>query len=131
MAKTLKREIAAMSDNQLAATVRRSAQEIWLAGLGAFSTARSEGNKVFEALVKEGGAIQSRTQKAARAAMRVTTAKAADTRRRLEQLLKNSFDRSFSRFGVPTRKDVELLSKRLSALTALIDKLTAEVSQKR
>ena len=95
-----------MSDNQLAATVRRSAQEIWLAGLGAFSTARSEGNKVFEALVKEGGAIQSRTQKAARAAMRVTTAKAADTRRRLEQLLKNSFDRSFSRFGVPTRKDV-------------------------
>ena len=42
------------SDNQLVQTVRDSAQQIWLAGLGAFSKAQEEGGKVFETLVKEG-----------------------------------------------------------------------------
>src|SRR6218665_2900610 len=39
---------------QFASTVKNSAQQIWLAGLGAFSKAQQEGGKVFEALVKEG-----------------------------------------------------------------------------
>ena len=120
-----------MSDNQLAAAVRRSAQQIWLAGLGAFSTARIEGNKVFVALVREGGAIQLRAQKAAESRVGEATAKAAGTRRRLERLLENGVARPLRRFGVPTRKDLETLSKRLAALTALIDEVTAEVSRKR
>jgi poly(hydroxyalkanoate) granule-associated protein len=48
-------------DNQLAAAVRDSAQQIWLAGLGAFAKAQEEGQKVFEALVKEGTTLQKRT----------------------------------------------------------------------
>ena len=46
-------EGAATGDNpDLAGTVKESAQQIWLAGLGAFSKAQSEGGKVFQALVK-------------------------------------------------------------------------------
>jgi poly(hydroxyalkanoate) granule-associated protein len=41
-------------DSQLAASVKDSAQQIWLAGMGAFSKAQEEGTKVFETLVKEG-----------------------------------------------------------------------------
>ena len=37
---------------QLSSTVKDSAQQIWLAGLGAFAKAQEEGNKVFEALVE-------------------------------------------------------------------------------
>src|SRR3954465_3536549 len=47
---------------QLAGTVKESAQQIWLAGLGAFSKAQEEGGKVFETLGKEGTALQRKTQ---------------------------------------------------------------------
>ena len=50
---------------QLTGTVKDSAQQIWLAGLGAFTKAQAEGGKVFEALVKEGLSIQRKTQAAA------------------------------------------------------------------
>jgi len=131
MANRLKGLAGAMSRNQLAATIRGSAQQIWLAGLGAFSTARKEGNKVFGALVEEGEAIQSLTQKVAKAKLIEGAGKAVGTRRRFEQIIENSVARSFRRFGVPTRKDVDTLSKRLAALTVLTDMLGAEVSRER
>ena len=46
----------------LSDAVKESAQQIWLAGLGAFSKAQAEGGKVFEALVKEGVNMQRKTQ---------------------------------------------------------------------
>ena len=49
-------------DSALASTVKDSAQQIWLAGLGAFSKAQEEGGKVFDALVKEGVSLQRKTQ---------------------------------------------------------------------
>ena len=42
----------------LAGAIKDSAQQIWLAGLGAFSKAQEEGGKVFDTLVKEGLTIQ-------------------------------------------------------------------------
>ena len=62
MVKKLKAMAKDKDDNQLARAVRESAHQIWLAGLGAFSKAREERNKVFEALVKEGKGIQKRTR---------------------------------------------------------------------
>lgn len=130
MAKKLKGLAGAMSENQLAATVRESAQQIWLAGLGAFSTARQEGNKVFEALAREGEVIQVLTQKAAKAGLKETATKAVGVRDRLAQIIEDSVACSFKRFGVPSRKDLDTLSKRVTTLTALIDKITAETSRK-
>ena len=43
-------------------SVKDSAQQIWLAGLGAFAKAQEEGGKVFEALVKEGLGMQRKSQ---------------------------------------------------------------------
>ncbi|TXI19947.1 MAG: phosphohistidine phosphatase, partial [Ottowia sp.] len=45
-------------NNQLASTIKESTQQIWLAGLGAFAKAQEEGGKMFDALVKEGEAMQ-------------------------------------------------------------------------
>ena len=39
---------------QLAEQLKASAQEIWLAGLGALARAQEEGGKMFDTLVKEG-----------------------------------------------------------------------------
>ena len=59
---TAKASTVKKSPAQLTGTVKDSAQQIWLAGLGAFNKAQSEGNKVFETLVKEGLSIQRKTQ---------------------------------------------------------------------
>jgi poly(hydroxyalkanoate) granule-associated protein len=130
MANKLKGLAGAMSGNQFAAAVRESAQQIWLAGVGALSTAREQRNKMFEALVREGKAIQAVTKNGANTTLREAAAKAAGTRDMLEQVLENSFTRSLKRFGVPTRKDIRNLSTRVVALNALVDKVTAEVSRK-
>ena len=53
---------ANLLDSHLAGAVKDSAQQIWLAGMGAFSKAQEEGGKVFEALVKEGMSLQKKTQ---------------------------------------------------------------------
>ena len=64
MAKKVKR-VAAAAGDQWATMIRDSATQIWLAGLGAFSKAQHEGTQLFNALVKEGEAVQKRTTKAA------------------------------------------------------------------
>ena len=46
-------------DSQLSATIRDSAQQIWLAGLGAFAKAQEEGNKVFDALIRVARSLNS------------------------------------------------------------------------
>ena len=47
---------------QLGVKIRESANQIWLAGLGAFSKAQQEGTKMFETLVEEGEKVQERTK---------------------------------------------------------------------
>ena len=131
MAKKFKGLAGALSGNQLAATVCESAQQIWLAGLGAYSTAQQQGGKVFDSLVKQGEAMQPVLQKAAESGFREAAAKAAATRDRLGRVFEDSAARSLKRFGVPTRKDVDALSKRVLALSVLIDRMTQQVSHKR
>lgn len=46
---------------QAQGSVKDSAQQIWQAGLGAFTRAQAEGSKAFESLVKEGVSIQRKT----------------------------------------------------------------------
>ena len=53
---------ASLFDSALASSVKESAKEIWLAGMGAFAKAQAEGKQVFEALVKEGSSLQKKTQ---------------------------------------------------------------------
>jgi len=130
MANKRKGLAGAMSGNKLAATVRDSAQQIWLAGLGAFSGAQVQGNKVFEALAREGAAIQSLAQKAVEARVRVAAEKARATRRKLENVVEDSVARALKRLGVPTSKDIDALSKRIVALTALIDRKSAGASRR-
>ena len=44
--------------DRLSRTLTESAQQIWLAGVGAFGRAQAEGAKLFEALVKEGLSLE-------------------------------------------------------------------------
>ncbi|MFZ4538873.1 MAG: phasin family protein [Propionivibrio sp.] len=123
MGKKLKALAGGLTENQLALTVKDSAQQIWLAGLGAFAKAQEEGGKVFDALVREGEAIQARTRKMTDEKIAVVAGKAAGTWDRLEQVFEDRVARSLGSLGVPSKKDIDKLSKRVVELTAVVQGL--------
>jgi poly(hydroxyalkanoate) granule-associated protein len=114
---------AAPNDSHLSATIRESAQQIWLAGLGAFAKAQQEGTKMFDALVREGESIQHKTRKVAEDKVTEMAAKATGTWDKLEQVFENRVARSLNSLGVPTKDDVAALAKRVEELTAEVEKL--------
>jgi len=124
MVKKLKELAGGASENQLAATIRDSAQQIWLAGLGAFVKAQQEGSKVFEALVKEGESVQAKTRKVAEDKVVELTGKATGTWDKLEQVFEDRVARALHSLGVPTKQDIQTLSKRVAELTEVVQKLT-------
>ena len=124
MGKKLKTLAGGLSENQLAQTVKDSAHQIWLAGLGAFAKAQEEGGKVFDALVREGEGIQARTRKLTDEKIAVVTGKAAGTWDRLEQVFEERVARALGSLGVPSKKDIDKLSRRVVELTAVVQELT-------
>ena len=124
MGKKLKALAGSLTENQLALTVKDSAQQIWLAGLGAFAKAQEEGGKVFDALVKEGETIQARTRKMTDEKIAAVAGKATGTWDRLEQVFEDRVARSLGSLGVPSKKDIDKLSKRVVELTAVVQGLT-------
>jgi len=116
-------------DNQIAAMVKDSAQQIWLAGMGAFSKAQAEGGKVFEALMKEGLALQKKTQGLAEDRINAVTTKmtavaggvtdkAGAQWDKLESIFEARVAKALNKMGVPSRKDIDALIKRIDGLSA-------------
>jgi poly(hydroxyalkanoate) granule-associated protein len=133
---------ASLLDSGLGSTVKDSAQQIWLAGLGAFSKAQEEGGKVFEALVKEGLSLQKKTQAVAEGRINEVTSKvshlagdlsgkATQHWDKLESIFEERVAKAQNKLGVPSRKDIEALNERIDALAAAIAKLGGSVAPAR
>lgn len=136
MVKKLK-ALANSDDNQLADAVRTSAQQIWQAGLGAFAKAQEEGGRVFAKLVKEGTALQKRTQQLANGKVGEvsdTVSKMADSVSKqaagswdkLEKVFEDRVSRSLKSLGVPTQKDIQALTKRVEELNKAVAALSGK-----
>ena len=123
MAQKNNRRTPPPEDHTMPQTLRESAQQIWMAGLSAFAKAQSGGNKVFEALMKEGETLQSRTRQAARDQVDDMAEKASGTWDKLEQVFETRVARTLHTLGVPTHEDIDQLSRRVAELTALVDRL--------
>lgn len=123
MAKKLKALASSVTDNQLTSTIKESTQQIWLAGLGAYAKAQEEGGKIFEALVQEGEALQAKTRQSADEKIAAVTDKTAGTWGRLEQVFEERVARAVASLGIPTRKDIDKLSKRMAELTDVVQQL--------
>jgi poly(hydroxyalkanoate) granule-associated protein len=122
-------------DSALAGQVKDSAQQIWLAGMGAFSRAQAEGTKVFESLVKEGTTLQKKTTTAAEDKISEVTSKmssmAGDVQARagqhwdkLEGIFEERTAKALNKLGVPSAKDVDALMARIDDLSAKVAKLS-------
>ena len=114
---------------RLSKSLSESAQQIWLAGVGAFSRAQAEGTKLFEGLVKEGMGLEQTVRKFAggradvvRDAVenRVGQARerATDTWDKLEKVFEERVQRALVKLGVPSREDLNDPSDRAETLTA-------------
>lgn len=121
----------------MADAVKDSAQQIWLAGLGAFSKAQEEGGKVFNTLVKEGLSIQRKTQSVAEekfssASSRVTSiatdigSKAGHQWDKLENIFEERVAKAVHKLGVPSAKDVDALMARMDELNKNMQKMAAK-----
>jgi len=115
--------------------LRKYTQQIWLAGLGAFSRAEEEGGKLFDNLVKIGEELEHKTRDLAD-----TTAhdlkdkvmeKASDTRGRVERAIDDGLTSTLTRLGIPSQRDLEALSERMDNLTRVIEQLARQLERGR
>ena len=125
----------------LSSTVKESAQQIWLAGLGAFAKAQEEGGKVFDTLVKEGVSMQRKTQSAAGEKLSEATSKmasmASDMSSRasgqwdkLETIFEGRVSKALTKLGIPTTHDIDVLSARIEELNRNMSRMGTKPAAK-
>jgi len=133
----------------IAAPVVDSAREIWLAGLGAFSVAQSEGgkmieqgNKLFEKLVSEGVKLEKKTRNVAGTAVGdikgeveskvgAVRKQAVDNWDKLENIFENRVARVLGQLGVPTADEVNKLSARVQTLSRKVTAMSKPAAKPR
>ena len=115
-------------------TIRASAQKALEAGVQAATGVRQTATSAFDALVKQGAALEARSRRAALAraekAREAACARAEEARTRtveavshLEKVFESRVSKAISKLGVPTARDVRALSRQVAQLQASVEKL--------
>jgi poly(hydroxyalkanoate) granule-associated protein len=136
-----KKASAQAFNSPLSGAIKDSAQQIWLAGLGAFAKAQEEGGKAFESLVKEGLSIQRKTQAVAEERISEATnkvssmatdisSKASGQWDKLESIFEERVAKALNKLGVPSARDVDALIKRIDALNQHVQQLAGKAPAK-
>jgi poly(hydroxyalkanoate) granule-associated protein len=135
----------------LQAKVAQSANRIWLAGLGAFALAEEEGGKMFRSLVKKGAAYEEkgkdqleRIREQVESLAGVARTKATQVAGKVEKGAGRAWGRvgdnvdeavgaALSKVGVPTKDEINKLTRRIEDLTQLVEKRVGngKVAQRR
>lgn len=117
--------------------IKDRAQQIWLAGLGAFAMAGEEGGKLFKNLVKKGEVMEKhnkqRLEQVLTKAEKVQERVQGDARHALTRITRpfeDGVDNAMHRLGVPTRKEIQMLTKRVEELTRVVQKGKARGTRK-
>jgi poly(hydroxyalkanoate) granule-associated protein len=117
-------------------SIMESAQHIWLAGLGAFAKAQGEGSKLFDALVKQGSNLEQQTRKittgkvdevrgAVESSVSQVRERTQETWDRLEQVFESRVSQALGKLGVPGRKELDELLKRVDELNREVKKINS------
>ncbi len=118
-----------------ASNISDRAREIWLAGLGAFAVAQTEGRKIFDTMVAEGERIETATRSVATSATRdlkqnvegrisFVRDTAEDQINKLEKVFETRVGKTLSLLGVPSKEDIQTLSKRVAELSKEVKALS-------
>jgi len=105
--------------------LKESAHDIWLAGLGAFALAGEEGGRLFKSLVKKGEGMEKVNKtRIHQLANRVDgfRGEARSAVARVRTPIEAGMTNAMHRLGVPTRKEIATLTKRVEELTRVVAK---------
>ncbi len=119
----------------LSGSVKDSAQQIWQAGVGAFSKAQAEGTKAIEALINARVNMQRKTQsvaeeKISEASSKMSSmatdisSKASGQWDKLESIFEDRVAKALHKLGVPSAKDISALISRIDDLNKSVQKLS-------
>ena len=118
------------NDPQLAAKIKDSARQIWLAGLGAYTKAEEDTGRFFDRLVQEGEQLESKTRgvvekqiKSVEDRVGGVRDKATGTWDRLETMFDERVSGALRRLGIHRREEIESLERRIEVLEAELSKL--------
>jgi len=107
-----------------------SAHKVFLAGLGTIKTFGDEGSEMFDTLVERGRTLETRGKKEldeVRDELKKRTSKATSAVEERFEGLGDQVDKQVTntlhRLGVPTRKEIQTLTKRVEELSAKVDRL--------
>lgn len=120
--------MAIKKKSELVPSLKESAYHIWLAGLGAYSVAGEEGNRLFKQLVDRGAELDEANKErildlAERAKGLKGEAKGAWEK--ISTPLEGGLASAMHRLGVPTREEIVSLTQRVEELTRLVAKTKA------
>lgn len=132
------------SSKKVPESITDKAREIWLAGLGVFSTVEEEGGKLFNKFIERGRELEARGETFEKKAKdRVDSLTAYVTERTsklsgevstkfsesMPAFLEEKFQNTLETFGLPSRSEVKALSEKVDKLVETVEKLTKEVQE--
>lgn len=112
-----------------AKAIADSAQQIWLAGLGAFAKAQAEGSRLFDQLIVDGAELEKRTRKythehlaSLRDQMEGTVQRLRSSgqasMKKIQGLVDARVAQAVERMAVPSREDFETLMAQMESMRA-------------
>ncbi|MBW7469933.1 phasin family protein [Marinobacter sp. M216] len=121
------------NDPQLAAKIKDSARQIWLAGLGAYTKAEEDTGRFFDRLVQEGEQLENKTRGVVEKQIKSVEDRVGDVRERatgtwdkLETLFDERVSGALRRLGIHRREEIEAMERRIEALENELMRLRSE-----
>lgn len=118
--------------------IRESAHKIWLAGLGALSMASEGGSRLFNELVEKGEGFETRGKKRVDETMDEVEDRAKKARMRVEAAVDDLWEKlderlgeAMHRFDIPTRDEIQALTRRVEELNKKVDQVRSAPAEVR
>lgn len=102
--------------------LRESAERIWLAGLGALAVTEEQGTKLFKNLVKKGEGFEKETRSLLEKQIATVRHAPSTAMRRFEGGVEQTMTDMLHRFGIPTRREIHTLTRRVESLADSLEK---------
>jgi len=113
--------------------IMESAHKVWLAGLGAVAMAEEEGGKFFSNLLEKGQKLETKSKKQVEKAkgtvegMKTVADSYWET---FGRAVDDQMTAVIHRIGVPTKDEIETLTKKVEDLTVAVDNLRTKSAAK-
>ena len=125
--------IAKKKSKELQHEIMESAHKVWLAGLGALAMAEEQGGKFFANLVDEGQKFEKKGKdkvEKAKGTMAGVKTVAESYWETFGRTVDDRMTAVIHRIGVPTKEEIETLTKKVEDLTVAVDKLRTKEAAK-